>query len=255
MNKRPLAALRERIEATTWLRLFVVNADNFREREAQVGIELRAIAAAYRPAVIGVVEALGNYLPEIDGYVLVRDTSTDARANIAAYILADLRPSHGRWHDMVHGWDRTEVDGVHEPRSILEFRIGGRVRVVVAHDPDPRAKGPARAEHRVKLRRLALAYPTWPFLLLEDSNGNAPQLMRWAGLRRFGQRVDTVLARGVLRGFARYLSEFPRLDRRGVVRFEGDHGHVLSVAVLVPTRYLTPRVPRAEDPRLSEVPS
>lgn len=251
-----LTAARDWLEPTTWLDLFVVNADNYRHPAEEVGLELATIAAAFRPAVIGVVEGLGNKLPEIPGYQRLRDVTSKPRENVAAYVRDDLAVSHVAWLDMDHGWPRTEGPGEHEPRSILTFRIGGRVRVLVAHDPDPRAKGPAREEHRHTLRHLARRYRLWPVLILEDSNGNAPWLLRQVpSLRRFGEKVDTVLARGARRGHARYLSTFPRTDRRGSLEFRGDHGHVLRVGLKIPTRFLTPRPPRATDPRLREVPA
>ncbi len=256
--------LREWVQPWAWITLVVLNADNYRKPAWQVGVELRAIAAFLRPDFIDVIEALGNDLPEIRGYVLIRDLSTLSRANIAAYVRDDLPLSHVRWHDMEHGWPRIEGPArdargnlrIHEPRSFLTYRIA-RLRRGVAHDPDPRAKGGARREHRRKLTRWLVAHPLWPLLLGEDSNGNAPVLLRAvrkvARLRRLGRRVDTALGRGLIHGQATYLTEVPRTDARGSVRFMGDHKGFLVVRAKVATRFLRPRQPRHTDPRLSEV--
>lgn len=253
MSRHPLGSLRERVETSAWLDMFVVNADNYRHPGDQVGHELRAMATA-KPAVIGVVEALGNHLPELPGYTLIRDTSTPSRANIAAYVRDDLDPTHIQWHDLKVGWARTKYPGNHEPRSILTFRIGGRFRVIVAHHPPAGAGKRARAEHFARLVTLLNRNLLWPVALLWDANGAARTLAAVTGCRVIGRRVDCILARGAFRFRFKYLAEFddPRGPRYKKVRFLGDHGDVLSAALKVPLRWITPQQPPTNPARLAD---
>lgn len=98
----------------------------------QVRRELRALLAA-EPLVLGLCEGVGYDLPDLPGYDLVRDRSTESRANIAAYVRHG-RLTNERWHDLRETWNRTEHPGVHEARSWVELRLGQR-QVIVGHQP------------------------------------------------------------------------------------------------------------------------
>jgi len=102
---------------------------------AQVEKELRAMLSEWRPAILGLCEATGYALPGIKDYVLLRDTSSKSRANIAAYVKASLSgPDKIKWHDCQETWSRTEHPGTHEPRSWLEFRAGA-LQALIGHQP------------------------------------------------------------------------------------------------------------------------
>lgn len=114
----------------------------------RVRLELRVLAALFRPAVLCGSEGLGYDLRPIRGYVLLRDRSKQSRANIFAYVKANRRLRNVRWHDLVETWMRTEHPGVHPPRSFLEFLVEG-IRVIVLHQAPvtrTRDSGPSRRE-------------------------------------------------------------------------------------------------------------
>jgi hypothetical protein len=98
-----------------------------------VAKEIRALLGS-GPHVLGLCEATGYNLPGVDGYKLIRDTSTKSRANIAAYVRTDTKTSEKKWHDLKETWTRTQHPGTHEPRSWLEFRLEG-CQVIVGHQP------------------------------------------------------------------------------------------------------------------------
>lgn len=124
-----------------------------------------------RPKVFGVVEAIGRRLPELEGYALVRDTSTPSRANVALYVRKGLFPVGIHWIDHERDWKRPLHPGMHEPRSTLVVTVEGWT-VVVAHAPQAgAAMAAARAEWLdIEAHLLAAANRNWPVLLLSDSN-------------------------------------------------------------------------------------
>jgi hypothetical protein len=224
----------------TSLTCWLVNVDNY--RRTGVVDELESIAAL-NPDVIALVEALGNPQPDLDGYVHIADDSNDSRRNIAAYVRADLNPTHVRWHDCRIGWRRTKYAGQHEPRSFVSFRVGGRTRVIVAHQPPPGASRRAKVEHLARLAAVVNRTPTWPTIVLWDSNGAAKTLARITRASVYGWRVDNALARRVTDATFRYAETWPRVNARGSVRFGGDHRHVWRGTFDVPARFLT-RTPK-----------
>lgn len=101
----------------------------------QVEKEIRAILNEWRPAILGLCEALGYDLPGVQDYVKIRDASSKSRENIAAYVKASLDgPDKIQWHDMEETWSRTERPGTHEARSWLEFRAG-KLQALIGHQP------------------------------------------------------------------------------------------------------------------------
>lgn len=126
---------------------FVARFYNLRvgRRQARAALEIDALLTD-QPEVLGLVEAIGYNLPEIPGYVLVRDTSTLSRENVAAYVREDIyHPRFTRWHDLATAWLRTERPGIHEPRSFLDLRAGD-TQVVVYHAPPPGIRDPETRE-------------------------------------------------------------------------------------------------------------
>lgn len=98
----------------------------------QVTRELVAFAKE-RPLYVGLCETTGYDLPDLPGYTRIRDTSTPARANVAAYCRDDFPPGNIVWEDLERDWRRTEHPGRHEPRSLVTFGQG--LRVTVGHAP------------------------------------------------------------------------------------------------------------------------
>jgi hypothetical protein len=125
---------------------------------AQVERELRAILTTWKPGVLGLCETTGYSLPGVDGWVKIRDTSKESRANIAAYVKAHLDLTDIQWHDLKETWTKTAqgAHGQHAPRSILEFGAGP-LQVLVAHQPpkgtdntqDAQAEGISKLEARM----------------------------------------------------------------------------------------------------------
>jgi hypothetical protein len=133
--------------------------------------------AVMSPRVIGLCEAIGYPLPDLEGYRLVRDTSRPGRANVAAYVRRDLDYRWHRWHDLTQTWPRTEHPGTHPPRSILELRIGP-MQVIVHHQPPrTRHEDSRRGQLEGVIVLDGLMGPSWwstsrrrPRLLLLDAN-------------------------------------------------------------------------------------
>ena len=226
----------------TKLRLVVMNADNF--RGPAVADELRSLVP-YTPAVIAVVEAIGNPTPPLPGYELLASDKTPGRSNVAAYVRRDLNPRNVAWHPCQRTWPRTEGPGPHWPREALTFDAGHPdtpSHVVVAHHP-PTApgSGPARDEHYQLLVELARKADHGPLFVLFDGNGVQDRLARRIGGRVIGTKIDCAVARDVARKPKpdwTYLSSWPRLTPAGTadgrVRFGGDHGHIFAADVWLP---------------------
>lgn len=111
--------------------------------EQQVEREIRAMLA-YRerpkdplPAELRLVEVVGYHpLPEVRGYRLFADRSTEARRNVATYIREDLARGRDQWVDLRGQWPKTDHPGTHAPRAFQRTRVG-RCVGVTAHQPPP----------------------------------------------------------------------------------------------------------------------
>ncbi len=253
-RKAPLPSLLSRIEALRFVteQIIFYNLDNSRD-DAQVARELRAFATA-RPAIIGICEAIGNTLPELHGYRLVRDRSTRSRQNIAAYVRKDLPVTHIEWIDLKKTWPRTNgKGGTHEARSYLKMRIG-YMSVIVAHQPQrplgsdelrrrlvaARTEGIERLSSEMtpaKTSPIALARPR---LLMSDFNGRigeqqGPHIVakKIKGVVTGGERIDNVISRGAVK-VHRYKT-FSRIDG---VELKSDHKHAVSFEITLRSAWL-----------------
>lgn len=219
------------------------NLDNNRP-DNPVAEELHGIEAS-RPDVVGLVETIGNRLVDLDGYRLIRDTSTDGRANIAAYVRRELTLDHVEWHPMSFTWPRTEGPGRHPAREALSFDAGG-VQYVLAHQPPRNALGFIQGQREQMEKIVSLAAPwtrggfinrarTWQQggyrkkrVVLADWNwhrgleGPSPvELARRMGGAVMGEKIDAAVVRGWDRVQHRYMT------RIGGVNLRSDHGHCL----------------------------
>lgn len=139
-------------------RLSFYNLDNHRP-PGQVADEIRAMLSM-RPAVLGLCEATYN-LVGVAGYLLLRDTSTPGRANVAAYVKTTLEVDAIQWHDLEQTWTRTNpgATGQHPPRSILEFRAGA-MQVLVAHQP-PKGTDNVKPSQQEGIDKLTARMAPW----------------------------------------------------------------------------------------------
>ena len=212
--------------------------------------ELEALAES-RPLYISVVEAVGYNLPELDGYRLIRDTSTRSRANVAIYASTAYKVSGIQWHDMTSVWGRTHAPGNHEPRSFLSLRIG-LVQVIVAHQP-PRYTNNVEDAQQEQIEALAHEMAPWkrkqswkhrsrtrkiierlrPRIVNWDANrvsgerGPGPDTLAHAiGGKVIGWRIDNAVCRHLQADF---------LYRRRVSRvtMRSDHPHALRLNLRV----------------------
>jgi hypothetical protein len=100
--------------------------------QGQVAKELRALLDS-GPHILGLCEATGYDLPDVDGYAKVRDRSTKSRANVAAYVKKGQKGDHW-WHDCRETWGRTQKPGEHEARSWIEVTVG-TCQFLIGHQP------------------------------------------------------------------------------------------------------------------------
>lgn len=86
--------------------------------------------------VLGLCEAVGNTLPPVKDMKKIRDVSTKARANIAAYVNPEVYGRH-YWVDLKKTWPRVKHPhlGQHPPRSFLVIVLADGTQVVVFHMP------------------------------------------------------------------------------------------------------------------------
>lgn len=90
---------------------------------SDVRVELGALLTAPRTFAVFLVETTGYDLPGFGAFELVRDRSSESRANVAAYV----RRGHIRfseWVDLEKTWKATDHPGQHAPRSLLVLVIG-----------------------------------------------------------------------------------------------------------------------------------
>jgi hypothetical protein len=159
-----------------------------REQRALLNIEPRDRRQATVKVDAG-VEAIGwGDLPDMPGYQLIRDRSTEPRANLCLYLPNALEVEDVTWLRHHRVWRQTR-DGagpndMHPPRRSLRVRVKGddrkRARVYVVHAP-PVTKhgdtGPARAEW-VTILADDIAAADVPCIVPGDPNGLFPTLKR-----------------------------------------------------------------------------
>lgn len=156
-----------------------------------------------KPALVLGCEAIGKgALPHAPpGYVKIRDTSIEGRANIFAYVQTFSNPLDWKWTDCNKEFPRNNGPGQHWPRSILQFPFG-KAQIVVAHKPPLwKGAGPARWEHDQKLAKIMEPNdnPKRTRLLFWDSNGmdGAEKLADKIGGRVIGSKIDNCIVRKV----------------------------------------------------------
>ena len=244
--RRLLAAVRA---SATWHHglTYFYNLDNYRS-DAQVARELRAMARD-RPHTIEVCEVIGNTLPDLPGYRLLRDRSTKSRENIAAYVREDLPVGGPWWIDLTEDWGRTSGPGRHEPRSYLVFRLG-RMQRITGHQPPRYTDNTIMAQQEgvdAVVRAMApwtrkgwAERETWvqrriqrlrPRMLCWDGNrrtgeaGPGPDSVarRIGGEVHLGRRIDHAITRNVDVQSAHVVSTVD-----GII-LESDHHHALRI--------------------------
>lgn len=249
-RQRLLRRLRRIRRWLTWRteHTWFYNLDNYRP-DAQVAAELRALAST-DPATIDLCEVIGNELPGLRGYTLVRDRGNRSRQNIACYVRADLPLRGHRWIDLEGTWPRTKGAGTHEPRSYLELQLG-RMQKIVAHQPPKNARNAWTLQHE-GINALVPAMAPWTRRGWRRSRSRAarviarlrPRQLTWDANRRSGEAgpgPDTLAARigGTVHGGERIDSELSRgqievLDvdkhhRVAGVELESDHRGAIRI--------------------------
>lgn len=198
----------------------------------QVSRELAAIAST-GAALIAVAEAIGYRLPRLDGHVLVRDTSTPGRANVALYVRRDLLLRRIKWHDQRETWGRTQHPGQHPARSILSCRVNHAL-VIVDHQP-PKGTDNVLASQQESLNTVArIARRPWNRLLaclvLTDANRTPSEPSSVPGPRQLakriagqvhGDRIDCLVTRGL------DVDHLAYVHRVAGVLLKSDHRHAL----------------------------
>lgn len=224
---------------------------------AQVARELRAMAST-KPLTIELVEALGYDLPKLDGYKLLRDTSTRGRANVAAYARDDY-PVKGPWWIQCHEtWDRPKGPGRHWPREHMVYTFG-RMQRIVGHVPPRYGNDNAYASQRESIVKIADRMAPWrnneghwrqtsrtgrlynrlrPRAATCDFNRtkgeiNGPSMLaHLIGGKAHGERIDATVVRNVRVQSIRAVSSVKRVALRS------DHGHAMRIAWTVRAPWL-----------------
>ncbi|WP_228941856.1 hypothetical protein [Nocardioides sp. Leaf374] len=231
------------------------NLDNHRADD-QVARELRAIAST-RPATIDLVECVGNRLPDLPGYRLLRNTGGKRRrerANVAAYVRDDLPAAGPSWIDLHRTWPRTHGPGTHEARSFMLYRLG-RIGRLVWHQPPRNARGweglqqeglDAVAEvmrprveggrARRALSRLRPRMATGDTNSVTGDAGPNPDVLarRIGGKVHNGHRIDNVVVRGAIK-----VLDTDVVHTVAGVRLRSDHKHALRIRWRVRAIWLT----------------
>lgn len=262
-RRRLRARLRRIRESLQWIseETTFYNLDNYRN-PGVVKAELEAIALHWEPGVLALCEVIGNELPGLPGYRLVRDQSTRSRQNIAAYIRDDLPLNGHHWVDLHGTWPRTEGPGVHEARSYLVLHLG-RMQHPIAHQPPKNARNAwtlqqeginalarvmapwKRREWRTGRPRLARVIARLrPRLLVWDANrragenGPGPDQLatRTAGWVHGGQRIDSAVSRGGIR--VKPVTKSGRVGGRRGVNLASDHRGAIRVRWAVRSYWL-----------------
>ncbi len=249
----------ERVDLDFWF----YNLDNGRPPDV-VQRELEAIASK-KPAFIGGCEATGYTFDPLPGYVLARDRSRRARANIASWVRKDLagdkdidgEPAH-RWHDLKTVWPRTDAPGTHEPRS-YQHRLVGWIPVLTAHQPPPHLGKLTEVGQAEGIEVLARAMGPWlrdeweerteeqrdrararPRVLLWDANrrpgepGPGPTMLaKKIGGRTVGRRIDGAVICGEAKPSK---VEYP--ESVAGVDLQSDHHHAFRFTLTFDKRWL-----------------
>lgn len=196
------------------------NLDNYRAAD-QVKREIRALLDG-GPDLLALCECIGNVVPGVDGYKLIRDTSRPGRENIALYVAKDLPVDDVAWYDCDETWTKTAegATGQHWPRSWLDLRLCD-VQLIVGHQP-PKGTDNVKASQQegidlVRRRMAVWERDDWddktdeqqakqmcrPRIALADWNrgpdedGPGPKQLRNAieGYQ-LGQQIDAAVCRG-----------------------------------------------------------
>lgn len=185
------------------MRAWFLNLGPSTTTDAQANRDISAVWET-QPALLVGCEAIGKgNLPSAGRGrgTKIRDISKPGRANLFAYVDADLDPDWIKWTDCTTEFPRNERPGNHWPRSILSFPFLGQ-QIVVAHKP-PLWKGaaPARSEHDKRLKRILSPEKNHDRsrMLLWDSNGmkGAYNLASAVGMRVVGDHIDNALVRRI----------------------------------------------------------
>jgi hypothetical protein len=157
-----------------------------------------------KPPKAGVgIEALRwGRLPSIAGQRLFHDTSNLSRANIALWVREGLKVDVDYLRH-TEGWDRTEGEGVHEPRATLLAYCEGddeqEMLVIGTHAPPVTpTSADARAEW-VHLMDVAIRNNSIPIVMLGDPNGLFGKVRDRVGNPKItvaGTAVEGTLTRG-----------------------------------------------------------
>jgi len=162
--------------------------------------DIRAILATEPDLFLGCEGVGKGRLPNDDKYGVIRDLSTEGRANIFAYAKGGI-PAF-EWKDMKLKFPKKPgTPGMHAARSFVRFNYKG-AQIVVAHNqPDWFGTGPSRLEHEA---RLVHNLAPWTDLeqwkqrkidVREESRARARMLfwdrnMQMPEAREFAERVD-----------------------------------------------------------------
>ncbi|UQS95153.1 hypothetical protein Pam4_10 [Pseudanabaena phage Pam4] len=234
------------------------NLDNHRDPK-QVAREVRAVLAT-GPAWLEMCETVGNVLPEVPGYHLIRSTANPSRANVAAYVRDDLPVTRVRWHQHTVTWPRTEGPGIHPARCTLEYRAAG-IQRLVGHQP-PKGALTVLAGQKEGVEIAARAMTPWkrkdyprhrriverlrPRGIAWDSNrrwaepGPGPKTLASAirGEGWFKTRIDNWVTRHLTVTAESVVSIIPNGGTG--VRFMGDHGYLIRARFTVPRVWVRP---------------
>lgn len=215
--------------------------------------DLDAIAAG-RAHVIILVEAVGYSLPRLKGYgePVVRDRSSESRANTAIYVRDDLEdlPLHVIWHDLETVWEKVHHDGMHAPRSFPEIRLNG-IQIIGVHQIQRWVPETARGQKEGVDLLVSLMKPKWtkPASVLRPRGAFGD--FNWPardpsthGPMAVAQRIrGFVMGNGIDCGVVRRFRAVSTLSmtKVGGRTMGSDHKHVVRFVMKVPARFLRKR--------------
>lgn len=197
--------------------------------QRQVFSEVRALLST-RPYAVTLCEAINWTLLPSPGYVLLRDTSTPGRENVAAYVKSSSYLGH-RWVDLKETWPRTDHPGEHPARSILVIRLKS-VQLIALHQP-PRAAGAAAMEEGLTaveriLKPGFLKSRFRPRIAIGDYNARCGERFgpdKLSGRVADCHHIDTAVTRNVRVSGVTYPTAVNGL------KLSSDHNHVLRLGV------------------------
>jgi hypothetical protein len=169
----------------------------------QVGLELNALAnnsAPTRrrtPKVVGICEAIGHNLPELERFQQVRDRTNRPRANIALYV-RDHLDLDITWVELTRTWPRTQAPGNHEPRANLIVTID-EWTIMVGHAP-PKVPGAADARAEWLDSAVEFLHGPGPRVVLSDPNLLRETVVETVanGVMALGTQIESVHGRSVV---------------------------------------------------------